>query len=139
MARVFWYMAKPARFLCIVAVVLSALYSSGAWAAGTFSVTHLGAAGDGKTKDTAAFQKALHTAAANGGTVDVPAGNYLVGSIILSSNVTLRLEKGADLIGIPDVADYHLISVRYEGEYVSGHRALISANNVQGTGLDAGK
>ena len=58
--------------------------------------------GDGVTKDTAAFQKALdECSAAGGGEVVVPAGNYLIGSIALKSNATLRLEKDANLIGHP--------------------------------------
>jgi polygalacturonase len=57
----------------------------------------------------------------------VPAGAYLTGSITLSSNTTLRLESRADRVGNPDIADYPLVRVRWEGEFADGHRALISA------------
>ena len=96
------------------------------------------AKGDGKTKDTAAFQAALNFCGARGGgTVNVPSGAYLIGSIVIGPNTTLRLERGANLIGSRDIADYPLVRVRWEGEFRQGHRALISsekADNVSITG-----
>lgn len=93
-------------------------------------VRTLGATGDGATKDTAAFQKALDTcAAAGGGTVVVPEGTYLMGSVSLGSHTTLELQKGAKLLGSPDIADYPLIQVRWEGRLRGGHRGLIFATN----------
>jgi polygalacturonase len=88
------------------------------------------AKGNGVTKDTAAFQAALDSCTNHGGgIVTVPAGAYLIGSIIVSANTTLRLESGAKLIGSPDIADYPLENVRWEGEFRQGHRALISSDN----------
>lgn len=73
------------------------------------------------------MQKALDTCvSAGGGTVTVPAGNYLIGSIVLGSNTTLKLETRANLSGSPDIDDYPLVRVRWEGELTQGHRALIS-------------
>jgi polygalacturonase len=58
-----------------------------------------GAVGDGKTIDTPAINKAIETAAAaGGGTVRFPSGNYLSHSIHLKSNVGLYLEQGAVII-----------------------------------------
>src|SRR5271157_799329 len=74
-----------------------------------FDVRALGATGNGIVKDTAAFQKALDACAAGGGEVVVPAGNYLIGSVVIGSHTTLRLEKGAALLGSPDAGDYPLI------------------------------
>ncbi|HLZ53419.1 MAG TPA: glycosyl hydrolase family 28-related protein, partial [Verrucomicrobiae bacterium] len=97
-------------------------------AKGEFNVRAFAATGDGTTKDTAAFQKALDAcAAAGGGTVAVPAGDYLIGSIVIGNHTTLRLESHAYLVGSPDLADYPVIQMRFEGEFVPGHRALISA------------
>jgi polygalacturonase len=94
------------------------------------NVQAFGATGDGKTKDTAAFQKALDACAtAGGGTIIVPAGSYLIGSIELKSHTTLRLEKDAHLLGSPDPDDYPVIKVRWEGKWIDGHRALISAHD----------
>src|SRR5205823_839725 len=70
----------------------------------TFDLRQFGAVGDGKTSDTAAFQKALD--AARGGELVVPAGNYLLGSVVIPSDTTLRFEKGVTITGTPDKADY---------------------------------
>ena len=99
----------------------------------SIDVRAMGATGDGTTKDTAAFQKALDAAAAskNGVEVFVPAGKYLIGSIVLQSNTTLRLDKDATLQGSPDKADYPLMTIRWEGKWRDGHRALIYAKNAK--------
>jgi polygalacturonase len=95
-----------------------------------FNVRAYGATGDGHTKDTAAFQKALDACAnADGGEVHVPAGNYVLGSIVLGKDTTLRLDNGALLRESPDPDDYPLVPTRFEGEIVEGHRALIFADS----------
>jgi polygalacturonase len=97
----------------------------------TFSINvrDSGAKGDGTSKDTAAFQAALDSCATHGGgIVIVPAGNYLIGSIAVGPNTTLQLQSGAKLEGSPDIADYPLVNVRWEGEFRQGHRALISSD-----------
>jgi len=66
---------------------------------GGFDVKTFGATGDGKTLDTAAINRTIDAAAAaGGGTVVFPAGNYLSYSIHLKSNVTLDLGQGATII-----------------------------------------
>jgi hypothetical protein len=57
-----------------------------------YSVLDFGAKGDGKTDDTAAFQKALDTASrAGGGVVFAPRGNYFfAGHLSVPSAVTLK-------------------------------------------------
>ena len=98
--------------------------------AATLDVHAFGATGDGTTKDTAAFQKALDAcAAAGGGEVVVPAGNYLIGSIELKSHTTLLFKPGAHLFGSPDLEDYPVWKVRWEGKWIEGHRALIFAHD----------
>jgi polygalacturonase len=74
---------------------------------GIFDVRAHGAAGDGKTKDTAAIRRAIDAcAAAGGGTVYLPPGRYLSGTVVLKENVTFHLEAGATLLGSTDLADY---------------------------------
>jgi polygalacturonase len=68
----------------------------------------------------------------------VPAGHYLIGSITMGSRTTLQLDDQANLIGSPNIADYPLTQVRYEGEFVPGHRALISAENADHVAIEGG-
>jgi polygalacturonase len=76
-------------------------------AATTCDVRALGAKGDGKTKDTAAIQKAIDDCAQKGGgTVRLSAGTYLSAPIVLKSNITLQIDKGATLLASTDRADY---------------------------------
>jgi polygalacturonase len=64
-----------------------------------FNVRHYGASGDGVTLDTAAINRAIAAAqAAGGGTVVLPAGDYLSYSLRLCSHLTLELRAGATLI-----------------------------------------
>ena len=68
-----------------------------------FSVLNYGARADGKTLDRVPFQAAIDAcAAAGGGTVFVPAGTYLLGTVILRSGVHIRFEDGVKIIGSPD-------------------------------------
>jgi polygalacturonase len=64
-----------------------------------YNVKTFGAKGDGKTLDTPAINKTIDTAAAaGGGTVYFPAGNYLSVSIHLKSNIALYLDHGATIV-----------------------------------------
>lgn len=72
-----------------------------------FDVRNYGAAGDGKVKDTAKIQDAVDECAkSGGGTVYLPPGVYLSGTVILRDNVAFFLEAGATLLGSTDLADY---------------------------------
>src|SRR5882757_9991306 len=64
-----------------------------------FNVKTFGATGDGKTLDTPAINKTIDAAAAaGGGTVYFPAGNYLSVSIHLKSNIALYLDQGSTIV-----------------------------------------
>ncbi len=66
---------------------------------GIYNIKNFGATGDGLALDSKAINTAIQTAANNGGgTVFIPAGNYLCGSIRLKSNIHLYLDQGATLI-----------------------------------------
>ena len=69
-------------------------------------VRDLGAKGDGATKDTKAIQAAIDKASATGGTVVIPPGIYVSGTLHLRSNLTLRIEQGATLLLSPDDDDF---------------------------------
>src|SRR3954452_20373371 len=75
--------------------------------AALYDVRAFGAAGDGKALDTASIDKAIDAAAAaGGGTVFFPAGNYLSVMIHLKSNVALYLDQGATIVAA-DPKDGH--------------------------------
>ena len=74
-----------------------------------FSVTEYGAVGDGRTLNTAAIQRLIDTCAVrHGGTVVVPSGVFLTGTLRLRSNVHLSLQSGAVLKGSERLGDYSL-------------------------------
>lgn len=73
----------------------------------TYNVRDYGAKGDGQAMDTAAIQSAIDAcAAAKGGRVLFPAGEYVTGTIRLKSNVTLHLAPTATILGSTDPVDY---------------------------------
>jgi len=101
-------------------------------AAHTCNPRDLGAKADGVTKDTAAIQESIDACAAKGGgTVQLTAGTYLSAPIVLKSNITLQLGKGATLLGSPDHADYPEIT-----EFrLPGIQALVSATNAENVSI----
>ena len=72
-----------------------------------FKLSDYGAVGDGKTFNTAAFQKAIAAiTAAGGGRLIVPAGTYKTLPISLASHMELHLEAGAIIKASENFADY---------------------------------
>ncbi len=91
--------------VCVFGLLVS---SAMAQPAAQFNVRNFGAAGDGRRTDTDAINKAIQTASdAGGGTVMVPAGTYVSGTILLKNNVTLWIDAGATILGTKNLADYH--------------------------------
>lgn len=79
---------------------------------GLYNITDFGAVGDSATVNTQAINEAIREAhQAGGGTVVVPApGRFVSGTVHLLSNVTLRVEAGAMLLGSSNLADYDSLS-----------------------------
>ena len=94
----------PSRLLRLLAVLCS--LSAVPLVAATYNVRDYGAKGDGVAIDSPAINKAIEAAAAaGGGTVYVPAGDYLSFSIRLKSKITLFLESGSTIIAAEPAAD----------------------------------
>lgn len=71
------------------------------------NVRDFGAKGDGASLDTQAVQAAIDACHRDrGGIVLIPAGDFLVGTIELKSDVTLHLAAQGRLLGSPHRADY---------------------------------
>lgn len=73
----------------------------------TFDIRTFGAIGDDKTLNTEAVQRAVDACSLNkGGTVLIPTGTFIIGTVYLKSNVHLYLESGAILRGSSNLNDY---------------------------------
>jgi polygalacturonase len=97
----------PVRALAVVALGLIGQNAAAAAAPAVhFSVRAFGATGDGTTLDTKAVNDAiLAAAAAGGGIVEFPAGDYLCHSIRLRSHVALFLGPGATIVAADPPAE----------------------------------
>lgn len=73
-----------------------------------YNIRDFGARGDGLTLDTAAVQAAIDACNKDeGGTVLVPAGVFVIGTVELKSNVTLHITAQGKLLGSADGKQYH--------------------------------
>lgn len=101
-----------------------------------------GALADGKTLNTQAIQAAIDAVAqAGGGTVLVPPGTWLTGTINLCSNLVFELAAGAVLLGSPNLSDYQCKTWGHHGDRTPWH--LLYAGNaanvtIQGRGTIRG-
>ena len=100
-------MSTTLRYAMVLSLLL--LPSKGLSQAALYPIVDYGAAGDGATMNTAAIQRAVDECfRKGGGTVLVPPGVFLTGTIQLRTNVDLHLESGAKLKGSANVQDYTL-------------------------------
>src|SRR5689334_154495 len=74
----------------------------------TYNIRDFGAKGDGVTLDTAALQAAIDACNRDqGGTVLVPAGRFVIGTVELKSNIILHIAPQGVLLGSADGRQYH--------------------------------
>jgi hypothetical protein len=112
--------------------------------AAVFDVTAYGAKGDGKTLDRDAIGKTVAAAAAaGGGTVYVPPGTYVTGSIQLRSNITLQIERGATLEATADTTAYDAAEPNQWTQYQDfghshWHNSLIWGEGVDNVAITGG-
>ena len=102
-----------------------------------FNVRSFGAMGDGKTLDSPAIDRAIDAGAqAGGGTVYLPAGTYLSGSIHLKSNIHLLIDAGATILGAPqdmnvyDETEPYSLGGYQDGGHCYFHNSLIWGENL---------
>jgi hypothetical protein len=114
---------------------------------GIYNVRNFGAKGDGTTLDSPAINEAIEFCSSNGGgTVLVPPGVYLSGTIHLKSNIVFRIEAGATILGSNNLTDYRgvedverkgrsqwyaslIVGDKISNIEISGH-GVINGNNV---------
>ncbi|KAK9101575.1 hypothetical protein Scep_025005 [Stephania cephalantha] len=79
-----------------------------------FNLTDFGGVGDGRTLNTAAFEKAVAAIAKlrgkGGGQLNVPAGEWLTGPFNVTSHMTLFLAENAVILAIQDEKYWPLMS-----------------------------
>ena len=77
----------------------------------TVIATDMNIIGDGVTLNTEAIQKAIDYCHSqkNGGCIVFPEGVYKTGTIVMKSNVTLKVEKGAVISGSINPYDYYAL------------------------------
>lgn len=101
------------------------------------NVRSCGATGNGKTLDSPAINKAIAACAAKGGgTVLIPAGTYLCGSIHLTNNLHLIIDAGATILGAPqklrayDAEEDFKGPAYQDGGHTYFHNSLIWGENL---------
>jgi len=104
---------------------------------GRISLEALGATPNGSGLCTLALQKAIDLCHENGGgTVVIPAGRFITGTVRLRSFVALELQHGAVLLGSTRSEDYPRQPVpQYRSLNDDGFRALIYAEGEENIGL----
>lgn len=99
-----------------------------------YNVRDFGAKGDGAALDTSAVQAAIDACSRDkGGTVLIPAGDFLVGTLELKSNVTLHLAAQGRLLGSGDKEQYKAGSGIPPG---NGNVVMISAANAENISIE---
>jgi polygalacturonase len=106
---------------------------------GVVDVKALGAKADGKTDDTYYVQMAIDSCP-KGGRVLLDGGSFLVRPIVLRSDITIEIKKGAQLLGDTDEKNYPYIPARiynddgkeeilasWEGNPFDCHQSFVSA------------
>lgn len=102
-----------------------------------YNVTQFGAIGDGATDNTLFIQKAIDACSPTGGKVVIPAGDFLTGTLLLKSNVTLYVSGGATLRGTKELSAYPYLDagiVFYGSEWA--RQALIFCKNAQNVSIE---
>jgi len=96
------------------------------------NIQSFGAIPDGKTIATDAIHQTITACCAEGGgTVYIPAGNYLTGPIKMESNINLHLDAGATLHFSNDPSDYPVIHSRWEGAEQASYASCIYGHKLE--------
>jgi len=102
-----------------------------------YNVRRFGAVGNGRHLDSPAINRAIAACgAAGGGTVEVPAGTYLCGSIRLDNHINLHLDAGAVIVGAPiALGGYDRAETFYGHKYQDNGHSYFHNSLIWGVGL----
>jgi len=93
------------KLVLLLLIFIYALASNAQKEFSTLSIIQFKAKGDGITLCTKAINRAIEKTPENG-TLIIPAGKWLTGTIHLKSNMTLQIEEGAELLGSLNPDDF---------------------------------
>jgi len=107
-----------------------------------YNVKDYGAKGDGINIDSIGIQKAIDACAENGGgTVFIPAGTYVCGTMHLKSHVHILFEKAALILGSKNIKDFDPLEENPSNNLYQDlshsyfHHSLFHADNVHDIAL----
>ena len=92
----------------------------------TFTINASASHGEDVAANTALIQHDIDLASKCKSTVTIESGTFRIGSIFVKSDVTLRLDKGATLLGSQDIKDYPELPTRVAGLELTWPAALIN-------------
>jgi polygalacturonase len=95
-----------------------------------YNIADHGAIADGKTLNSKAIQAVIDECAKKGGTVVIPKGEFLTGSLFLKPGVDLEFQEGGVLKGSTDINDYPTMMTRIEGHFEPWPAALLNGDKV---------
>jgi len=135
-------MIRIAKLLILLLSITAIANAQNRVNAGFYNVRDFGALGNGKHLDQGAINKAIaYCAQKGGGTVYMPAGNYLCGSIHLKSNINLFIDAGAVITGAPagskayDEAEAFPDTAYQDGGHTYFHNSLIWGENLSNVSI----
>jgi len=118
-------MSGKAQFL-LVAVVFLFLAATAQAQTCVFALTSVASHGEDVAANTKLIQHNIDLASQCGGQVIIQSGTFRIGSIFVKSNVTLRIQKPAALLGSQNIADYPELPTRVAGLELTWPAALIN-------------
>ena len=101
-----------------------------------YNVYNYGAKGDGVYNDQDAIQKAIDACKGTGGIVLFSEGTFLTGQLVLGSDMTIKIDSSATILGIQSDAEasypHHKIETKFPNRMLQDcQRRLIYGNHVQ--------
>ncbi|HWB85234.1 MAG TPA: glycosyl hydrolase family 28 protein [Bryobacteraceae bacterium] len=116
-------------FLVVVGACISTGQMAFAAASLRCNIAEHGAVGNGTTLNTTAIQAAIDECASRGGgTLVVPKGEFVTGSLFLKPGVNLELQEGAVLKASTNIDDFPIKSGnRFEGHFEDWRAAIVNA------------
>ncbi len=122
-------MKRFARF-AVVGIALTMLLAAPAQAR-VFNIKDYGAVNDPAVSSSGAFKRAIADCrAAGGGVVEVPAGKYLTGPIVMVDNMTLQVDRDAVVLFVTGRENYPDVTSRWEGLTEKGPSPLLFADGL---------